>query len=430
MVDAPSQRHTARLVRWRIAGLLALASALNYLDRQTLSVLAGTIKAELNLTAEDYSYITSAFLFSYTVLYVVSGRLVDRFGTRRGFAWSVGGWSVATMAHAFVGSMGQLAGVRMLLGVFESANFPAGIRAVAEWFPMRERALGVGIFNAGASVGSAVAVPIISVVALQFGWRWAFVVTGALGLVWLVFWLRDYHPPDQHPSVSPTELNQIQDGVVQPMAEPANSYSVSQLLRIPEAWACIAARVLIDPVTYFLNFWIPIYLQTQQGFDLKTLGYSAWIPYVALALGTVAGGAIPRWLMAQAWSLHRARMTVMAVSSVCIPVCYGLLSQATTPVQAVGYIAGLMFFHGCWSNITLPTELFSKSVQGTLTGLGGTLGGLAGIGTQILIGRTVETFSYTPVFIGAALAYGLAFVIVRLTVRQLGVVVGGGERKD
>lgn len=427
MVEAPI-RHKANVnLRWRVAGLLCLASALNYLDRQTLSVLAGTIKTELGLTAQDYSYITSAFLFSYTAFYFISGRLVDRFGTRRAFAWSVGGWSVATMLHAGVRTLGHLSGVRLVLGVFESANFPAGIRAVTEWFPLRERALAVGIFNAGASVGAAVAVPLISVLALQFGWRSAFVVTGLLGLVWLFFWQRTYYVPNQHPHLSEAERRHIAGATDTDTPEPA-SIPFGRLLRMPETWACVAARVLIDPVTYFLNFWIPIYLQTQQDFDLKALGASAWIPYVALALGTVAGGVIPGRLMrrgraAFGWSLHRARMTVMAVSSVLIPVCYALLSSAASPVLAVAVIAGLMFFHGTWSNITLPTELFPKSVQGTITGLGGTLGGLAGIGSQLLIGKTVDQFSYTPIFIFAGLAYGLCFLLVRLTVKRLGVIV-------
>jgi ACS family hexuronate transporter-like MFS transporter len=399
MVDLADETTTRLRRRWRIAGLLSLASALNYLDRQTLSVMAGTMQTELGMSDVDYSYVTSAFLFSYTAMYVVSGRLVDRFGTRRGFAWSVGGWSLATMGHALVQTAGQLAGVRFVLGVFESANFPAGIRAVTEWFPVRERALAVGIFNAGASVGSAVAVPLISLLALNFGWRSAFVVTGALGLVWLLAWQRWYHLP--------------RAGGEGGERVPEKTVPLLALLRRPELWACVAARVLIDPVTYFLNFWIPKYLQTEQGFDLKTLGFAAWIPYAALAVGAIAGGSLPAALIRRGWSLHRARMAVMVGASALMPLGYWLLSGTASPVGAVACIAALMFLHGSWSNITLPTELFSRSVQGTVTGLGGTLGGLAGMGTQLLIGYTVQQGSYTPVFVAAGLAYAVAFLLVR-----------------
>lgn len=423
MVEAPIRQQTTPNVRWWIAGLLFLASALNYLDRQTMSVLASTIQAELKLTDVDYSYITSAFLFSYTAMYFVSGRLVDRFGTRRGFALSVGGWSAATILHALAQTAGQLAGVRMVLGVFESANFPAGIRAVTEWFPVRERALAVGVFNAGASVGAALAVPLISILALQVGWQYTFMVTGVLGFIWLIAWQRTYYLPAEHPTLSETERLYIRDGQASENQTGQAGLPLKRLLRLPEVWACIAARVLIDPVTYFLNFWIPKYLQTAQGFDLKTLGYSAWIPYAALALGTLAGGAVPTWLIRRGWSLHRARKTVMGLASALIPLCYVFLSGATSPATALVCIAGLMFFHGSWSNITLPTELFPPSVQGTVTGLGGTLGGLAGIVTQLGIGWAVQHLSYTPVFVGAGLAYGLCFLIVHLTVRRLGVII-------
>lgn len=425
MVDSLTPSRTTREahgLRWRIAGLLCLASGLNYLDRQTLSILAQTIQTELRLTDVDYSFITSAFLFTYTAMYAVSGRLTDRFGTRRAFAWSVGGWSMATLLHAFVNTAGQLAGVRMLLGVFESANFPAGIKAVTEWFPLRERALAVGIFNAGASVGSAVAVPLISFMALGLGWRSTFVVTGLLGMVWLFFWQKTYWLPQQHPRLSADELAHIHDGAFSAeTAAPAPG--LGRLLRQPAAWACIAARVLIDPVTYFLIFWIPKYLQQAQGFDLKSLGAAAWIPYAALAVGTVAGGAVPAALLRRGWSLHRARMTMMALASALIPVFYFLLSGSGSPGLALAFIAGLMFFHGLWANITLPTELFPKSVQGTLTGLGGTLGGLAGIGSQLAIGYTVQHLSYTPIFVVAGLAYGVAFLIVIFTVREIGRLV-------
>jgi len=179
-------------IRWGVATLLFFASALNYLDRQVLSVLAPTIQAELELTDVDYSYITSSFLLSYTVMYTISGTLVDRLGTRKSFLWAVGGWSIANILHAFAKTAMQFSAFRFLLGIAESANFPAGVKTAAEWFPMRERALAIGMLNAGSSAGAAIAIPLVSIIAVQFSWQAAFMVTGILGLIWMLFWRRHY----------------------------------------------------------------------------------------------------------------------------------------------------------------------------------------------------------------------------------------------
>jgi ACS family hexuronate transporter-like MFS transporter len=237
-----------RGLRWYIVAMLALASELNYLDRQTLSVLAQTIQDELAFTTIQYSYITSAFLTSYTVMYLVSGRLVDWLGSRRSFSFFVSGWSVATMLHFFARTPFQFATCRFLLGATEPANFPAGIKSVTEWFPMRERALAVGIFNAGTAVGAGLAAPVVSLIALTLGWRWAFVISGGLGFLWVIVWRILYHAPQDHPRLSPEERTLILDGA------PANQPAVpmmpwSKILRLRATWACVIARMLTDPGT-------------------------------------------------------------------------------------------------------------------------------------------------------------------------------------
>ncbi len=410
-------------IRWGIAVLLFFASTLNYLDRQVLSVLAPTIQAELGLTDVDYAFITSSFLLSYTVMYAVSGTLVDRLGTRKSFLWAVGGWSIANLLHAFAKTAMQFSVFRFLLGIAESANFPAGVKAASEWFPLRERALAIGMLNAGSSAGAAIAIPLVSVIAVQFNWQAAFMVTGLLGLIWMFFWRRQYYLPQDHPRITPEERELIQDGEAEPPRETEKT-GIWRLLRMRQAWGCLCARIFIDPITYFLIFWIPKYLQEQQGLTLDQMGYFAWIPFVVLAVGTLLGGIIPRWLINRmGWSLNRSRKTVMLSASLLIPVCCAVLFNAPGMTVAIVAIAGIMLGHGLWGNITIPAEVFPRHVQGTLTGIGGTLGGVAGILSQLSVGWTVQHLSYAPIFIGIGIAYLFTLLCVQLLTGRLGEII-------
>lgn len=404
-ISSPEQ---ADRYRWYVAFLLFLATTCNYVDRQALSVLAHTIQQELGLTTTMYSYITSSFLASYTVMYAVSGRLVDRLGTRRSFTLFVSGWSIADILHAFARSALGFGVCRFLLGAMEPANFPASIKAVSEWFPLRERALAVGIFNSGTALGAAISVPVVSYIALTFGWRYAFVVTGVLGFLWVLLWMLTYRGP-----------RVLKDS---PGAAASSAPPLRVLLRMRETWGCVLARALTDPVTYFLVFWIPKYLQEQRGFTVADLGMLGWIPFVALGIGNIAGGAIPNILIRRGWSLNRARKSTMFAASCLIPICCLLVTRVGSPAFALGILGAMMFGHACWGNITLPSEVFPKEAVGTITGLGGSVGGFFGVLSQLTIGRVVEHFSYTPAFIGVAVAYILAFVVVQKLVPKLGVI--------
>jgi MFS transporter, ACS family, hexuronate transporter len=416
-----TERHIPNL-RWYIASLLCLSSALNYLDRQTLSVLADTIQRELKLTTVDYSYITSSFLVSYTIMYAVSGRLIDVLGSRRSFLIFVSGWSVANMLHALATTALRFSFFRFLLGATEPANFPAGVRAVTEWFPMRERALAVGIFNAGTAVGAALAVPIVSFIALEWGWRWAFVVTGATGFIWVAVWAGFYHLPHEHPRLSPAEKELILSGSEAPLEGPARPVPLGRLLAMRVTWGCILARVLTDPISYFLNFWIPKYLQQERGFSLSDLGKYIWIPFVALALGNVASGAIPRYLISRGWSLNRARKTTMFVVSCLVPIVCLSITRVPTAAMATALVTALMFLHAAWGNITIPAEVFPKHVVGSVSGFGGALGGVAGVITQLAIGWVVQHLSFAPIFAAMSVAYLLGFAAVHLLVGELGTI--------
>jgi ACS family hexuronate transporter-like MFS transporter len=410
-------------LRWGIVALLCLASELNYLDRQTLSVLAATIQADLGLSDVDYSHVTSAFLMSYTVMYAVAGRLVDVLGTRRSFLIFVSGWSLANMLHGFARTALQLSFFRVLLGAAEPANFPAGLKAVSEWFPMRERALAVGIFNAGTALGGAIAVPVVSFIALRWGWRWAFVGTGALGFVWVAVWALVYRLPRDHPRLGPAERALILDageGAAEPVDLPPPS--MGRVLRMRAAWGCILARVLTDPISYFLNFWIPKYLQAERGFTLATLGSYGWIPFAALAAGNIFSGAIPRWLISRGWPLDRARKATMLAVSCAMPVLCFLVTRVESQAWALVVVSALFFGHSAWGNITLPAEVFPRHAVGTVTGLGGSFGGLMGVISQLAIGWVVQNLSFAPIFAAISMAYLVALVLVQLLIGELGRV--------
>jgi ACS family hexuronate transporter-like MFS transporter len=413
-------------LRWWIVGLLCLATQINYLDRQTLSVLAPRIQADFKLTDHDYSLITATFLWVYAVAYLFSGRIVDWLGERRSFLFFVSGWSVANMLHAFARNLAELVFFRGLLGLMEPANFPAGLKAVSEWFPLRERALAVGIFNSGTAVGNAVAVPLTAFITLKYGWRAAFVFTGALGFFWVIAWVLVYRRPREHPRLGEAERELIlaDEPTEAAAGAEANRPRVSffTLLGMREAWGCMLARLLTDPISYFLFFWTPKYLQNERGFDLKQVGMLAWIPFAALAAGNICGGAVPRWLISRGWTLNAARKTTMLVVSCGMVLACYLVTRAPTPILAVAMLALVMFGHAAWANMTLPTEVFPPHLVGTVTGLGGFLGGLAGGVVQLIIAGVVVKYGYGPIFAVCSVMYLVALGVVHLLIGELGVI--------
>ncbi len=409
-----------RGLRWWIAALLILSTTLNYFDRQALSVLADTVQRALGLSNQDYSKITSSFLLSYGVMYLLGGTLVDVLGVRRSLALFVLGWSLATVGHGLAVSLAHLCVARFLLGVAQPGNFPAGVRAVSEWFPMRERAMAVGLFNAGTALGSTLAMPAVSALALKWGWRGAFIAAGAAGLVWLAAWWRLYRPPADHPWLSPEELALIREGAAGG-ASARSHIPWTWLLRTRETWGCVAVRILTDPISYFLAFWTPKYLQAERGFDLQQVGALAWLPFLGMALGSTAGGAVPRWLTAHGWTVNRARKTTMALVALTMPLLCLMITRIASLPGALTVMFAIMFGHGAFGNITLPAEAFPSRVVGTVSGLGGALGAVAGVVTQLYIGRVVDRWSYGPVFSVCGAAYAIGLLVVMLAIPRLGV---------
>jgi ACS family hexuronate transporter-like MFS transporter len=405
-------------LRWYVAGLICLTTALNYMDRGTLALLAQTLQEELGITTLQYANITATFLTSYTIMYAVSGRLVDYLGTRRGFGLFVAGWSIVDVMHMFARTVGQFAVCRFFLGATEPANFPAGVKAVSEWFPVRERAMAVGIFNAGTAIGASIAAPMVWWVTKYFGWRYTFTVGAILSIFWVAAWLLFYRVPQKHPWITPEELRHI-EGDQPPPGRPPKVRTLTILAR-REAWGCILARVFTDPTSYFFVFWMPKFLQQDRGFDLAAIGKYYWIPYVGLALGNLAGGAIPGYLTRHGWSLDRARKTMMAVCSLMVPTCFVMITQVPNPSAAIGCTTVAMFFHAGWGNITLPAEVFEKHVVGSVSGFGGACGSMVSAVAMLAIGKTVTVSSFTPVFIIYSALPILAFAAAFILIKDLG----------
>jgi len=402
--------------RYVVAGMLMLATMINYADRLAIAVVAPRLRAEFQMTEQDYGFVVFWFMLAYAIMYAGSGPICDRLGTRKGFAVFITAWSIAAIGHATATGKWSLSFWRFLLGLGEPGNWPAAAKAVAEWFPIEQRALGIGIFNAGSSLGSALAPPVVAFLTLHYGWRTAFIAVGALGFLWLAAWLVLYQPPHLSRFITPQEAAYLK-GKVRPPEESvpvrAPKGEWLRVLRARECYTLIIARFFTDPVVYFVIFWLPEYLQKERGFDLAMVGKYAWIPYIFGDIGYIFGGWVSGYLIRRGWPWIRARAAVLALGAVVMPVAIfaPLVPEAW---MAIAVICVVTMGHALWiSNLlTLPTDMFPASRVGTatgLTGMGGAIGGmLASLGT----GYVVQHYSYTPIFFTAGLMHPLAFTIV------------------
>ena len=404
--------------RYIVAGMLFLATTINYADRLMLSVVSPHVRAELGMSEQDYGQILFWFMAAYAIMYAASGPIVDRLGTRRGFALFISIWSAAAMGHALAAGKWSLTIWRFLLGLGEPGNWPAAAKAVAEWFPADQRALGVGIFNAGSSMGSALAPPVVVFLTLHFGWRTAFLFTGSLGFVWLVAWLVLYQPPHRSKFITAGEWEYLKDKV-RPPGETAPARAPKgdwlRVLRMRECYALVAARFVSDPVIYFVIFWLPEYLRKERAFDLAMIGKYAWVPFIFGDIGYILGGWFSGHLMRKGWPLARARRFVLFAGAAMMPVTVmsPFVSEAW---MAIGLTCVTTFAHALWiSNLlTLPTDFFPGPRVGTATGLSGMGGAVGGMIANLSTGYVVQAFSYKPVFIVAGLMHPIAALLLVL----------------
>jgi ACS family hexuronate transporter-like MFS transporter len=403
--------------RWRICGLLLAATTINYIDRQVLGVLAPELQRTFAWSEIEYGYIITAFQAAYAIGLLTAGAVIDRLGTRLGYALAIIIWSLAAMSHALVGSVAGFAMARFALGLGEAGNFPAALKTVAEWFPRRERAFATGIFNSGSNIGAIVAPLTVPIIAVTFGWRAAFLATGVLSLAWLVTWWVTYRPPEQHPKLSAAELALIRSDP----QEATERVPWLQLLRHRQTWAFVIGKFMTDPIWWFFLFWLPKFLNSEYGLSLLGLGAPLVAIYVMADVGSIAGGWLAGRFMKQGWSANRARKGAMLICALAVvPVVF--VSQTQNLWVAVGLIGLATAGHQGWSaNIfTLPSDMFPRRTVASVVGIGGFGGAVGGMLIATLTGFLLQTTgSYVPVFIMAASAYLLALGIIHLLVPTL-----------
>lgn len=403
-------------LRWLIASLLFLATVINYIDRQTLSIVAGVLTTELGISNVEYANILTAFLVPYTLMYVVSGWLVDRWGTRLSLAAFMAWWSVANALHSLARGPWSLGAFRFLLGTGESGNFMAAEKAISEWFPAKERAFANGLVNAAAATGAILSPPLIAWVTLRFGWRVAFVATGLLGLVWLAAWLVFYYVPQKHPRISESEIGYILEG--RPDEKTRKRVRYREFLRSRQTWGLLLARVLADPVWWFYLFWLPKYLQDVRHFTLAEVGLFAWMPYLSADFGSLTGGWLSGRLVRRGVPVLGARQRAMIPCAALMPLGISVSYLPSTSMMAV--ICVVTFCHMAWKTnlMTMTNDVFPLRIVGSAAGVVGLGSGLAGAWSTPAVGRIVDAFSYDAVFWFMGFLHPLATLLVFATVRK------------
>lgn len=411
-------------VRWIICALLFFATTINYIDRQIIGILKPTLQAELGWSEIDYGNIVFWFQAAYGLGLLACGPIIDRIGSKLGYAGAIAIWSVAAMVHALARTPGGFAMARFALGLGEAANFPAAIKSVAEWFPKKERALAAGILNAGANVG-AIATPIIvPILAIQLGWQAAFIITGLLGFVWLVAWLAFYRKPAEHRRVSPSELVYINSDVAPAEDEPRIPWTA--LFRRRGTWAFIAGKFLTDPVWYLFLFWLPDFFAKRHGLDLKTFGPPLIAVYLMADVGSIGGGWLSSALIKRGMSVNAGRKMALLVCAILVlPIFFA--SSVTGLWSAVAIIGLAAAAHQGWSSnlYTMVSDTFPRSSVASVMGIGGAAGAVGGMLMSTYVGQVLETVgSYAPVFVWAGSAYLVALAIIHLLVPRLEVKAG------
>lgn len=362
-----------------------LATVINYLDRQTLSVAAPVLREQFHMSNVDYSRVVFAFMLAYTIMNGASGPLIDRLGTRVGYGLTMLWWSLAAILHAFAQGAASLGAFRFLLGMGEAGNWPAAVRVVAEWFPEQERALASGLFNTGSAVGAVLAPPVVAAILANYGWRAAFVAVGLVGFIWLLFWYPTYHTPVEPDSAAPKAA-----------PEP-----VLKLIRMRFVWSFTISKIFLDPVWWFYTFWFPEYLKNARGFNMAAIGKFAWIPFAVAGVGNLLGGALSGYLLRRGASLTVARKSsvtffaILMLSAIpCVLVQNAALSIAFVSIAMLGYTGALA------NMLSMPADVVGKHAVASVYGLASMGSGFGGMLFTLITGWVVDHYSYTPVFLG------------------------------
>lgn len=404
--------------------MVCLATIINYIDRSALAIMWPDISKDLGMDKNDYALILNIFLVAYAIGQSVSGKMFDKIGTRAGFVVSITLWGLATALHAFAKGVLSFSFFRVLLGLGEAGNWPGAVKSNAEWFPAKERALAQGIFNSGAAMGSIVAPPLIAVVWVAIGWKYTFVLLGLLGILWVIPWLIiNKSIPAKHKWITEKEREYILSGIKQKEEDPSKpGLSMKQILSHREAWAVLASRFFVEPIWWLFVGWMPIYLADVYGFDVKEIGFFAWVPYVGAALGSLSGGYFSGRLMINGATVDQARKRTILVG--CAIMFVGLIATilaGDTALKFVAIVAVVLYgFQFVISNIqTIPSDLFSGKSVGSLAGLGGTVGIFSVIIMNFLVPVITERYSYTPIFIMIAVFVPLGYLSINFFAKEI-----------
>jgi ACS family hexuronate transporter-like MFS transporter len=435
IMSTPTSTH----YRWVICGLLFCAAAINYIDRQIIGILKTTLQTEFSFDERAYGAIVFSFQAAYAIGLLVAGRVMDRIGVRLGFALAVVVWSLGAMAHSMANSFSWLqfptvsmdppavvmlgsatagfALARFVLGLGEAGNFPASIKAVAEWFPKRERALATGIFNSGTNVGALITPILVPWIVVRWGWQWAFIATGLLGFVWVAFWLVTYRAPEKHRRVSAAELALIHSDP----PESTDPVAWSRLFPHRQLWAFALGKFLTDPIWWLYLFWVPDFLQRNHGLNLKTMGLPLVVIYLVADIGSIGGGWVSSNLLKRGWTSNAARKTAMLICALAVlPIFFA--AQTTNLWVAVGLVSLAAAAHQGWSAnlFTLTSDMFPKQAVGSVVGIGGMAGAIGGMFIALLVSEILQrTGSYVPIFIIAGSAYLFALLLIHLLAPRL-----------
>ena len=407
--------------RWTICALLFFATTINYIDRQVIGLLKPTLEQDFHWSESDYAKIVMAFSAAYALGLLVFGRIVDRIGTKVGYIISVSLWSVAAVLHSVVSSTMGFMGVRAFLGLSEGGNFPVAIKTTAEWFPKKERAFATGIFNSGANIGAMAAPVLVPWILGAYGWRQAFVWTGALGFIWLVFWIIYYEIPSRQKRLSNTEYAFIHSDEEGPDQNSTGSVSIMTLLKIRQTWAFIFGKFLTDPIWWFFLFWLPSYFSEAYAIDLKKPNLQLFVVYMATTVGSVGGGYLSPYLIQKGWQVFHARKVSLLIFALCvIPV---MTAQFANNVWiAVGLISLAAAAHQAWSAtiFTTASDMFPKNVLSSVVGIGGMAGSIGGILFPFLVGSLLDyykaagaiTTGYNILFVISGSSYFVAWLVM------------------
>jgi ACS family hexuronate transporter-like MFS transporter len=412
--------------RWQVVALLFFATTINYLDRQIIGLLKPTLELEFNWTQSDYSKIVMAFSACYAIGLLFFGRIIDKVGTKIGYAISVTAWSIAAMLHAAAASTLGFAFMRALLGLGEAGNFPAAIKSVAEWFPQRERALATGIFNSGANVGAVVAPILVPLILGWYGWQAAFIITGAIGFVWLIFWWIYYEIPQRHKRISEAELQHVTQGEQE--VPKGKSIPWKVLLGVRQTWAFVFGKFLTDPIWWFFLFWLPDYFSNIFELDLKKPSLHLAVVYTATTIGSIGGGYLSGYFIQRGWTAFRARKTAMLLFALCVVPIISV-QFAGNIWQAVALISLAAAAHQAWSaNIfTTASDMFPTRAVSSVVGIGGMAGSIGGILFPIVVGYLLDTYKalgnigagYNIIFMICGFAYLIAWLVMHFFAPRL-----------